>query len=154
MTRWSLQNLKWVSGLLVSSLLIEFTAIDQSARAGLLQPLIQLLQPRIERRLISECRQLTEQVLNDFAPDIASSRVLKRAVEQPCRTIAGPVSECLIRETSRSGRELGVLTELLEGRVGDDAGVVIERCVASLTGLPRPSLNTIPFQQLLERLRR
>ena len=154
MTRWSLQNLKWVSGLLVSSLLIEFTAIDQSARAGLLQPLIQLLQPRIERRLISECRQLTEQVLNDFAPDIASSRVLKRAVEQPCRTIAGPVSECLIRETSRSGRELGVLTELLEGRVGDDAGVVIERCVASLTGLPRPSLNTIPLQQLLERLRR
>ena len=154
MTRWSLQNLKWVSGLLVSSLLIEFTAIDQSARAGLLQPLIQLLQPRIERRLISECRQLTEQVLNDFAPDIASSRVLKRAVEQPCRTIAGPVSECLIRETSRSGRELGVLTELLEGRVGDDAGVVIERCVASLTGLPRPSLKTIPLQQLLERLRR
>jgi len=154
MTRWSLQNLKWVSGLLVSSLLIEFTAIDQSARAGLLQPLIQLLQPRIERRLISECRQLTEQVLNDFAPDIASSRVLKLAVEQPCRTIAGPVSECLIRETSRSGRELGVLTELLEGRVGDDAGVVIERCVASLTGLPRSSLKTIPLQQLLERLRR
>ena len=154
MTRWSLQNLKWVSGLLVSSLLIEFTAIDQSARAGLLQPLIQLLQPRIERRLISECRQLTEQVLNDFAPDIASSRVLKLAVEQPCRTIAGPVSECLIRETSRSGRELGVLTELLEGRVGDNAGVVIERCVASLTGLPRSSLNTIPLQQLLERLRR
>ena len=154
MTRWSLQNLKWVSGLLISSLLIEFTAIDQSARAGLLQPLIQLLQPRIERRLISECRQLTEQVLNDFAPDIASSRVLKRAVEQPCRTIAGPVSECLIRETSRSGRELGVLTELLEGRVGDDAGVVIERCVASLTGLPRSSLKTIPLQQLLERLRR
>ena len=154
MTRWSLQNLKWVSGLLVSSLLIEFTAIDQSARAGLLQPLIQLLQPRIERRLISECRQLTEQVLNDFAPDIASSRVLKLAVEQPCRTIAGPVSECLIRETSRSGRELGVLTELLEGRVGDDAGVVIERCAASLTGLPRSSLNTIPLQQLPERLRR
>ena len=154
MTRWSLQNLKWVSGLLVSSLLIEFTAIDQSARAGLLQPLIQLLQPRIERRLISECRQLTEQVLNDFAPDIASSRVLKLAVEQPCRTIAGPVRECLIREISRSGRELGVLTELLEGRVGDDAGVVIERCVASLTGLPRSSLNTIPLQQLLERLRR
>ena len=154
MTRWSLQNLKWVSGLLVSSLLIEFTAIDQSARAGLLQPLIQLLQPRIERRLISECRQLTEQVLNDFAPDIASSRVLKRAVEQPCQTIARPVSHCLIRETSRSGRELGVLTELLEGRVGDDAGVVIERCVASLTGLPRSSLKTIPLQQLLERLRR
>ena len=154
MTRWSLQNLKWVSGLLIPSLLIEFTAIDQSARAGLLQPLIQLLQPRIERRLISECRQLTEQVLNDFAPDIASSRVLKLAVEQPCRTIAGPVRECLIREISRSGRELGVLTELLEGRVGDDAGVVIERCVASLTGLPRSSLNTIPLQQLLERLRR
>ena len=66
MTRWSLQNLKWVSGLLIPSLLIEFTAIDLSARAGLLQPLLQLLQPKIERRLISECLQLAEQTLDDF----------------------------------------------------------------------------------------
>ena len=154
MTRWSLQNLKWVSGLLIPSPLIEFTAIDLSARAGLLQPLLQLLQPKIERRLISECLQLAEQTLDDFAPDIAPGRLLKRAVEQPCQTIARPVSHCLIRETSRSGRELGVLTELLEGRVGDDADAVIQRCAASLTGLPRSSLNTIPLQQLMERLRR
>jgi len=130
--------------------------MNQTAEAGLLQPLIQLLQPRIERRLVRECRQLTQQLLSDMAPEIAAGRLLNSAVEQPCRSIARPVSECecLIRETSRSGRELGVLTELLEGRVGDDAGVVIQRCLASLTGLPRTSLNTIPVQELLERLRR
>ena len=63
------------------------------------------------------------------------------------------MSECLIRETSRSGRELGVLTELLRGEVGDDAQVVIRRCLASLTGLSQSSLKQIPVQELLERLR-
>ena len=154
MTRGSSQNLRSVSALLLSPLLIEFGAMNQTAEAGLLQPLIQLLQPRIERRLVRECRQLTQQLLSDMAPEIAAGRLLNSAVEQPCRSIAQPVSECLITETSRSGRELGVLTELLEGRVGDDAGVVIQRCLASLTGLPRTSLNTIPVQELLKRLRR
>ena len=154
MTRWSSQNLRWVSALVLSPLLVEFSAMDQTAEAGLLRPLIQLLQPRIERRLVSECRQLTEQVFNDMAPEIAAGRLLNSAMEQPCRSVARPVSECLIRETSRSGRELGVLTELLEGRVGDDAGVVIQRCLESLTGLPHTSLNSIPVQELLERLRR
>ncbi len=64
------------------------------------------------------------------------------------------MSECLIRETSRSGRELGVLTELLGSRIGDDASVVIRRCLASLTGLPNSSLETLPVQELMERLRR
>ncbi|MAF42520.1 MAG: hypothetical protein CL859_11870 [Cyanobium sp. ARS6] len=127
--------------------------MHQTAMAGLFQPLIQLLQPRIERQLVSQCRQLAEQALDGVADEIAPKSWLNSAVEQPCRTLARPVSECLIRETSRSGRELGVLTELLRGKVGDDAAVVIQRCLASLTGLPQSSLKQIPVQELMERLR-
>ena len=154
MPRWSRHNLRWITVLWLSPLLLEVSSVHQTAKAGLLQPLIQLLQPRIERQLVSECRQLAEQALDGVAAEIAPKSWLNNAVEQPCRTLARPVSECLIRETSRSGRELGVLTELLRGRVGDDAHAVIRRCLASLTGLPQSSLNQIPVQELMERLRR
>lgn len=147
-------RLRWVAALLFSPLIVEMSAIDQTAEAGLLQPLIQMLQPRIERRLVSECRQLAEQVLDDYASDIPTGNMLTSVVEQPCRALARPVSECLIRETSRSGRELGVLTELLGGKVGDDASVVIQRCLASLTGLSGSNLEALPLQELVERLRR
>ena len=98
--------------------------------------------------------KLAEQTLNGVAAEIAPKSLLRSAVEQPCRTLARPVSECLVRETSRSGRELEVLTELLRGRVGDDARAVIRRCLASLTGLPQSSLNQSPIQELMERFRR
>ncbi len=154
MPKWTRHNLKWAAALLLWPLLVEVSSEHQDARAGLFQPLIQLLQPRIERQLVSECRQLAEQALDGVATEIAPKSWLNNAVEQPCRTLARPVSECLIRETSRSGRELGVLTELLRGRVGDDARAVIRRCLASLTDLPQSSLNQIPVQELMERLRR
>ena len=153
MPKWTQHNLRWATALLLSPLLLEVSSWHQNAKAGLFQPLIQLLQPRIERQLVSECRQLAEQALDGVADEIAPKSWLNSAVEQPCRTLARPVSECLIRETSRSGRELGVLTELLRGKVGDDAAVVIQRCLASLTGLPQSSLKQIPVQELMERLR-
>lgn len=154
MPKWTRHNLKWAAALLLWPLLVEVSSEHQDARAGLFQPLIQLLQPRIERQLVSECRQLAEQALDGVAAEIAPKSWLNNAVEQPCRTLARPVSECLIRETSRSGRELGVLTELLRGRVGDDASEVIQRCLVSLTDLPQSRLNQIPVQELIERLRR
>ena len=154
MPKWTRHNLKWAAALLLWPLLVEVSSKHQDARAGLFQPLIQLLKPRIERQLVSECRQLAEQALDGVAAEIAPKSWLNSAIEQPCRTLARPVSECLVRETSRSGRELGVLTELLRGRVGDDARVVIRRCLASLTGLPPSILNQSPVQELIERFRR
>ena len=153
MPKWTRHNLRWATALLLSPLLLGVSSGHENAKAGLFQPLIQLLQPRIERQLVSECLQLAEQALDGVADEIAPKSWLNSAVEQPCRTLARPVSECLIRETSRSGRELGVLTELLRGKVGDDAAVVIQRCLASLTGLPQSSLKQIPVQELMERLR-
>ena len=154
MPKWTRHNLKWAAALLLWPLLVEVSSEHQDARAGLFQPLIQLLQPRIERQLVIECRQLAEQALNGVGTEIAPKSWLSNAIEEPCRKLARPVSECLIRETSRSGRELGVLTELLRGRVGDDASEVIQRCLVSLTDLPQSRLNQIPVQELIERLRR
>ena len=154
MPKWTRHNLRWATALLLSPLLLGVSSGHQNAKAELFQPLIQLLQPRIERQLVSECRQLASQALEDVTAEIAPQSWLNGGTEQPCRTLARPVSECLVRETSRSGRELGVLTELLRGRVGDDARMVITGCLASLTGLPQSSLNQSPFQGLMERLRR
>jgi hypothetical protein len=119
------------------------------ARAGLLAPILQMMRPRIESHLAEECRKLVSQQAGEsLKPE------LNRLVEQPCRSLARPVSACLIRETSRTGRELGVISELVAGRVGDDAEVVIKRCIASMLGLSESSLQELPLQTLVERWRR
>ena len=79
---------------------------------------------------------------------------IEETVVQPCRDLAVPASECLIREASRSGRELGIFSELISGRVGDDTQVVIKRCLASLLGLPATGLQDLPLEDLMLRLRR
>ena len=119
-------------------------------RAGVLKPLLQLLQPSVENRLADQCRSLAAQAVDR---KWSSETLVRQAVEQPCRSLARPVSECLINETSRSGGEWGVMTELLRGQIGDDSDVVIKRCLATLFGLPSSNLETIPVQELVDRLR-
>ena len=119
-------------------------------QAGLLQPLLQLMRPRLESQLADQCQQLAQQALRDAELDFEP---LSSIGEQPCQAVAKPVSECLIRETSRSGRELGVISELLSGRIGDDAEVVIKRCLASLLGLQATELQDVPLSEVFQRLR-
>jgi hypothetical protein len=119
-----------------------------AASAGWLAPVLQMMQPRIESRLTDQCRQL---IGRQGGAPLESE--LSKLAEQPCRSLAKPVSTCLIRETSRTGRELGVISELLTGRVGDDAEVVIKRCLASLLGLQESNLRDLPLQDLLQRWR-
>ena len=119
-------------------------------QAGLLQPLLQLMRPRLESQLADQCQQLAQQALRDAELDFEP---LSSIGEQPCQAVAKPVSECLIRETSRSGRELGVISELLSGRIGDDAEVVIKRCLASLLGLQDTDLQDVPLSEVFQRLR-
>ena len=121
-----------------------------AVQAGLLQPLLQLMRPRLESQLADQCQQLAQQALRDAELDFEP---LSSIGEQPCQAVAKPVSECLIRETSRSGRELGVISELLSGRIGDDAQVVIKRCLASLLGLQATDLQDVPLGELFQRLR-
>lgn len=136
--------------LLLLALLGTHDTTNLPARAGMLKPLLQLLQPSVENRLADQCKKLAAQAIDR---EWVSETLVRQAVEQPCRSLARPVSECLIRETSRSGREWGVLTELLRGQIGDDSDVVIKRCLATLLGLPSSDLETIPVQELVDRLR-
>ena len=119
-------------------------------QAGLLQPLLQMMRPKLESQLADQCQQLAKQALKDAELDLEPFSSMG---EQPCQALAKPVSECLIRETSRSGRELGVISELLSGRIGDDAQVVIKRCLASLLGLQATDLQDVPLSELFQRLR-
>lgn len=121
-----------------------------AVQAGLLQPLLQMMRPKLERELADQCQALAKQALQVAELD---REPLSRMRKQPCQALAKPVSECLIRETSRSGRELGVISELLSGRIGDDAEVVIKRCLASLLGLQATDLQNVPLSELFQRLR-
>ena len=121
-----------------------------AAQAGLLQPLLQMMRPKLENQLADQCEQLAKQALRNAELDLEP---LSSLGEQPCKALAKPVSECLLRETSRSGRELGVLSELLSGRIGDDAEVVIKRCLASLLGLQATDLEDVPLSEIFQRLR-
>ena len=119
-------------------------------QAGLLQPLLQMMRPKLERELSDQCQALAKQALQGAELDLEPFSSMG---EQPCQAIAKPVSECWIRETSRSGRELGGISELLSGRIGDDADVVIKRCLASLLGLQATDLQDVPLSELFQRLR-
>lgn len=112
-----------------------------AAAAGLLRPLLNLLRPNLENRLNQACVQQLS----------GGDQALAQRLEQPCRLVAGPTSRCLIEETDQSGRGLGVITEMLAGRFGDDSEVVVKRCLARQLGLPADSLQELPLRELVRR---
>jgi hypothetical protein len=109
--------------------------------AGLLMPVLELMRPRLEARLAELCIQTAS----------AGSPSLGASLQDPCRKLAKPTSRCLIEETNRTGRGLGVLTEMLGGRFGDDSEVVVKRCLARLLGLPVDSFRDVPLGDLTRR---
>jgi hypothetical protein len=108
------------------------------ARAGLMRPVLMLIRPQLEARLAEVCLEAAAGGQED----------LERTLRDPCRKIAGPTSRCLIEETDASGRGLGVLTEMLGGRFGDDSEAVVKRCLARMFGLPSESLRDVPLREL------
>jgi hypothetical protein len=78
-------------------------------------------------------------------PDLAAR------LQDPCHKLAVPTSKCLIEETDSSGRSVGVLSELMRGRFGDDSELVVKRCLARLFGIPPDSLKDVPLQELARR---
>ena len=115
--------------LVISTLTLGLGTSPQTARAGLLQPVLQMLRPRLEAELTDTCTSL----VGEATGGLEGIEILAKG---PCRSAAKPMSECLIREAGRSGRELEVLSELIRGTVGDNSTLVIRRCVSSLMGLP------------------
>ncbi|WP_255010769.1 hypothetical protein [Cyanobium sp. ATX 6F1] len=132
----SLRGSTLASGLVLLSL-----ALAPPARASLLRPLLMLMRPQLEQRLNQLC-------LRSLAGGVAS---LETSLQRPCQQLAGPASTCLINETDASGRSLGVISELIAGRIGDDSEVVIKRCVAKLLNLPPETLQELPLKDLQRR---
>jgi hypothetical protein len=108
------------------------------ARAGLLTPVLQLMRPQLETRLAKVCVETAA----------GGNTELRRSLVEPCQQLAVPTSRCLIEETDSSGRGLGVVTELLSGRFGDDSEVVVKRCLARLFGIPANSLRDVRLRDL------
>jgi hypothetical protein len=113
------------------------------AQAGLLAPLLTLMRPQLEARITSACQQWAS----------GGEPALEERMAPPCRALAGPTSRCLIEETERSGRSLGVISELLAGRFGDDSEVVVKRCAGRLLGLPAESFMDVPIRELAKRFK-
>lgn len=133
----------------LATLLVLATATPP-ASAGLLEPVLRLMQPQVEQRLAKACASALREAHGDLGQ--SEPAPLGPWLESSCQALAKPVSACLIREASRSSRELGVITELIRGQVGDDSEVVIRRCAAALIGLPAHQGEQL-LPQLLERLR-
>ena len=113
------------------------------SRASLLGPLLNLMRPQLEARLSQACETWAS----------GGQSGLIKTLQQPCRQLANTPSRCLVEESERSGRSLGVMTELLAGRFGDDGEVVVKRCAAKLLGLPPDSLQAVPLRELVQRFR-
>ncbi len=124
--------------LLGLGLLVVTAGSGQPAQASLLQPLLLLMRPQLENRLADLCVRL----------GAGGETRLEQSLRQPCRQLAGPVSTCLIRESEATGRTLGVITEMVGGRFGDDSEVVAKRCAAKLLGLPPESLKDVSLEDL------
>lgn len=123
------------------SLLVGVVLAPNAAHASLLRPLLVLLRPQLERRLAKVCIDTAAGGQSD----------LERSLRDPCRKLAVPTSKCLIEETDNSGRSLGVLSELVAGRFGDDTEEVVKRCLARMFGLPADSLKDVPLRELGKR---
>lgn len=120
---------------------LALTLPPPEAEASLLRPLLALLRPQLESRLARACVQAAA----------GDNSELATRLEDPCRKLAVPTSKCLIEETDSSGRGIGVLSELMAGRFGDDSQVVVKRCLARLFGLPPDSLREVPLLDLARR---
>ncbi|MEI8250703.1 MAG: hypothetical protein WCF98_05995 [Synechococcus sp. ELA057] len=115
--------------------------LQSPAQAGLWRPLLLLLRPQLESRLAEVCVRTAA----GDNPDLAAR------LQDPCHKLAVPTSKCLIEETDSSGRSVGVLSELMRGRFGDDSELVVKRCLARLFGIPPDSLKDVPLQELARR---
>ena len=122
--------------------MVLITGAQQAAHAGLLQPLLQLLRPRLEKELTKSCTAL----IRDASGGLDA---LSSLAEGPCRSAAKPMSACLIREAGRTGKEWQVIGEVVRGEVGEHSQSIIVRCVSQQIGLPSKRLEGLLLQELL-----
>ncbi|MEB3159757.1 MAG: hypothetical protein VKK03_09910 [Synechococcus sp.] len=132
--------------LLTTSAALLLVAIPQASRAGILQPLLEMMRPRMEAKISESCTELVREVSGGLDG-------VSLLAEGPCRSAAKPISACLVREAGHSHRELQMITELLRGQIGDDSRQVIRRCLSSMMGLPANGLDQLLPNVLLKQRR-
>ncbi|UPM49693.1 hypothetical protein MY494_10170 [Synechococcus sp. A10-1-5-1] len=99
------------------------------------------MRPQVEAKVSEACLRWSA---------MGNSSLIQR-LTPACQALAAPTSRCLVAETQTSGRSLGVITELLAGRFGDDLEVVVRRCAGRMLGLPPETFGRLPLRDLAER---
>lgn len=111
----------------------------KSAYFGLLLPLVMLLKPQVRNHIQGECIRITAGTNNE----------LIMVMEKPCKLIAESISDCLIKESERSGKLLSILSDLISRKYGDSTDAVAKKCTASFLGLPENTLDKVPMAVLI-----
>jgi hypothetical protein len=107
----------------------------------LLSPVLNLMRPQVEAKISEACLRWSAM----------GNRSLIERLTPACQALAAPTSRCLVAETQFSGRSLGVISELLSGRFGDDLEVVVKRCAGRMLGLSPETFGKLPLRDLAER---
>ena len=121
--------------------MITFGCTD--AKAGLFAPFLNMMQPRLETTITEECQRL----------GLRADEMIQRLVNSSCTSLAKPASQCLIKETSRSGREFEVIRELISGRLGKNGTFIVKRCISMLFGFPKSMLDDLDLDQIKQQAR-
>nr|WP_296418879.1 hypothetical protein [Vulcanococcus sp. DEBay_Sum22DG08_74] len=116
-------------------------ALSAPSQAGLLSPVLNLMRPQVEAKISEACLRWSAM----------GNRSLIERLTPACQALAAPTSRCLVAETQSSGRSLGVISELLAGRFGDDLEVVVKRCAGRMLGLSPETFGKLPLRDLAER---
>ena len=129
------------SGRTLTATALAIGALATPSQAGLLSPVLNLMRPQLEAKLSEACLRWSA---------MGNSSLTER-LTPACQALAAPTSRCLVAETQSSGRSLGVITELMAGRFGDDLEVVVKRCAGRMLGLPPETFGRLPLRDLAER---
>jgi len=113
------------------------------AEASMFKPLLLLAAPRLENSLQQECTKL----ISGVGPELIEP------MAKVCKTISKPIASCLINQADISGRSLGVIKEMIQGKFGDDSELVVKRCIASMFLLPLDTFNDVPLKKFTDRLK-
>lgn len=122
------------------SLIFSIDVSSTPIHAGLLSPLLRFGRPRLERRLVNKCVELT-------AGDNAK---LVEKLRPVCTEFSKPLANCLIKHTDDSGLTFGVLVEILRGEFGDDSETVVKLCSASMLNLPSHTFMNVPLLEIVD----
>lgn len=109
------------------------------AYLGILLPLIMLLKPQVKAHIKDECIKMTAGINDELIV----------AMDKPCKLIAESLSDCLIKESEKSGKILQIVSDLISKNYGNASEAVTQKCIASTLGLPENSLDKVPLAVLI-----